>query len=135
MKTYRLDFPLDLSIHLVPVEDGKDFLDEKGIKTYRGVIHSISENDKMILRQQVNEIFFEPLKEQRQKEADEFKELNEKVQLEREEELKEQEERAKEELGMQDSDSSEGEARGEESEKASSEGTESGPSKDDGETE
>ena len=84
MKTYRLDFPIDMSVHLVPIEEGKDYLEEKGMKSYRGVIHSISETDKKFLRQQVNEIFFEPLNEKRQKEKEDFAELNQRVEIERE---------------------------------------------------
>lgn len=86
MKTYRLTFPLDMSVNLVPIEDGKDFLEEKGVKLYRGIIHSISETDKKQLRQQVNEVFFEPLKEKREKEKAEFAELNAKVLKDKEEE-------------------------------------------------
>jgi hypothetical protein len=100
MKTYRLNFPIEMSIHLVPMEEGKDYIDDKGLKTYRGVIHSISENDKKTLRQQVNDVFFEPLKEKRQKEQEEFDQLNHKVGEERKEKVKTKEEIAKEQLGM-----------------------------------
>lgn len=106
MKTYRMDFPLPLSIHLVPVEDGKDFLKDKSEYVYKGLIHSISETDKKGLRQYVNEIFFEPVNEKRKKEQDEFKELNEKVYHdieERKAQLKEnREQQAKEDLGLSD---------------------------------
>ncbi|MAF77046.1 MAG: hypothetical protein CME60_02710 [Halobacteriovoraceae bacterium] len=84
MKTYRLDYPLPMSINLVPIEEGKDFIDDKGSKTYRGIIHSISENDKKTLRQVVNDILFSPLNEKRAKEQEEFAELNQKVAQERE---------------------------------------------------
>lgn len=111
MKTYRLTYPLEMSIHLVPIEDGKDYLADKGEFTYRGIIHSISEVDKKNLRQVVNEVFFQPLNEKRDKEQSEFKELNEKVKVEireREKNLEEtREASAKEDLGIQDGDSPE----------------------------
>ncbi len=78
MKTYRLEYPLPMSINLVPIEEGKNFLDEKGVKQYRGIIHSISENDKKTLRQVVNDILFSPLNEKRAQEQEEFNELNQK---------------------------------------------------------
>ncbi len=83
MKTYRLEYPMAMSINLVPIEEGKDFHDEKGTKTYRGIIHSISENDKKALRQVVNDILFSPLNEKRAKEQEEFKEMHDKILEER----------------------------------------------------
>ncbi len=103
IKTYRLKYPLDLSVHLVPIEEGKDFIEDKGIKLYRGIIHSISETDKKQLRQQVNEVFFEPLKEKREKEKAEFDELNAKVLKDKEEQKMSEEEKerlAQEILGV-----------------------------------
>lgn len=79
MKTYRLEYPLPMSINLVPIEEGKNFLDDKGTKTYRGIIHSISENDKKTLRQVVNDILFSPLNEKRAKEQEEYKEMHDKI--------------------------------------------------------
>ncbi len=79
MKTYRLEYPLSMSINLVPIEEGKNFLDDKGTKTYRGIIHSISENDKKSLRQVVNDILFSPLNEKRAKEQEEYKEMHDKI--------------------------------------------------------
>lgn len=106
MKTYRMSFPLEMSVHLVQIEEGKDFLDSKGEKTYRGIIHSISEVDKKQLRQVVNEVFFEPLNEKRKKEKSEFEELNKKVGdeiTERKKNLENtREERARNELGLTD---------------------------------
>jgi len=104
MKTYRLSFPLPMSIHLVPIEEGKDFLVDKGDKTYRGIIHSISETDKKQLRQVINEVFFEPLNEKRKKEKSDFNDLNKKIGgelKERKKNLEEtREERARNELGL-----------------------------------
>lgn len=96
MKTYRLEYPMPMSINLVPIQDGKDFLDEKGSKIYRGIIHSISENDKKVLRQVVNDILFRPLNEKRAKEQEEFKELNEKISEERRKAQEETEQAAQE---------------------------------------
>lgn len=101
MKTYRLNYPIHMSINLVPIEDGKNFIDDKGLKTYRGIIHSISETDKKTLRQQVNEIFFEPLNEKREKEKEEFNQLNQKVKEEIDEKEKNREQVAKELLGLE----------------------------------
>lgn len=95
MKTYRLDNPLSLSIHLVPIDGGRDFLEERGLRTYRGIIHSISETDKKTLRQLVNEVFFEPLKEKREKERAEFNDLNAKVKKDIEDEKLTEEEKEK----------------------------------------
>ncbi len=83
MKTYRLDYPLPMSINLVPIEEGKNFLEDKGTKVYRGIIHSISETDKKTLRQVVNDILFSPLMEKRAKEHEDFQDLNEKIAQER----------------------------------------------------
>jgi hypothetical protein len=104
MKTYRLEFPLPLSLHLVPIEEGKDYLKDKNSFLYKGIIHSISETDKRTLRHKVNEVIFEPINEKRQKEHEEFKELNDKVYKdikERKENIKKSREQAAiEELGL-----------------------------------
>lgn len=128
MKTYRMSFPLEMSIHLVPIEEGKDYLDSKSEKTYRGIIHSISETDKKSLRKVVNEVFFEPLKEQRLKEKSEFDELNKKMGDEIKERKKNlentREERARNELGLTEEESQailNGDASSDESDSSSTE--------------
>ncbi len=104
MKTYRLDYPLQMSIHLVPIEKGKDYLKDKSEFVYKGLIHSISETDKKSLRQYVNEIIFEPVNEKRRQEQEKFQELNQKVHQDLEEEkaktLELEEQQAKEDLGV-----------------------------------
>ena len=85
LKTYRLDFPLPMSVRLVAQPDGKPCKDvEGGKKMYRGLIHSVGEEDKKEIRRQINEVFFSPLKEKRNQEEAAFRELNEKMQQERE---------------------------------------------------
>lgn len=96
MKTYRLEYPMPMSINLVPIEEGKDFLDQKGGKIYRGIIHSISENDKKTLRQVVNDILFSPLNEKRAKEQEDFNGLNQKILDERRKAQEEAEQAANE---------------------------------------
>ena len=83
-KTFRVDYPLEMSIHLIPIEEGKLFLDNKGEKQYRALIHSISETDKKTLRRYVNEVFFEPLMEKRAEEEAAYKELHDSKLKERE---------------------------------------------------
>tara|TARA_R110000868_G_scaffold61524_6_gene187036 strand:- start:15795 stop:17603 length:1809 start_codon:yes stop_codon:yes gene_type:complete len=85
LKTYRLDFPISMSVRLIAQPDGKPCKDgEGGHKLYRGLIHSVGEEDKKEIRRYINEVFFSPLKEKREQEAAAFKELNEKKKLEKE---------------------------------------------------
>lgn len=79
LKTYRLEFPIEMSVRLVAQGDGKPCKDiEGGKKLYRGLIHSVGEEDKKEIRRQINEVFFSPLKEKREQEEAAFRELNEK---------------------------------------------------------
>ena len=78
-KTYRLNFPLDLSIRIIPFDENNLFIQDKEFKIYKAAIHSIDENDKKELRRYVNEVFFEPITEKRKAEAEEFRTLNEQV--------------------------------------------------------
>lgn len=88
LKTYRLNFPIDMSIRLIAQPDGKPCKDgEGGKKIYRALIHSVGEEDKKNIRRHINEVFFNPLTEKRDKEASDFKALNERVQKEIEEAL------------------------------------------------
>lgn len=77
MGSYRLDFPVAMSLRLVPVGDG-DYADDRGMKIYKGLIHSVGEGEKAELRRQVNEVFCAPRRGQRERELKEFQELNEK---------------------------------------------------------
>lgn len=78
LKTYRLNFPLQMSVRLIAQPDGKPCKEESGKKLYRCLIHSVGEEDKKEIRRQINEVFFSPLKEKREQEEAAFKELNEK---------------------------------------------------------
>jgi hypothetical protein len=114
-KTYRLKTPCSNSISIVPHTDGKMKNDVGGKSQYRGLIHTVGEEEKQTIRKYVNEIFFQPLSEERKKDKDAFKELNEKVSLEidkkkteivaekkaKEEEKKAEKEAAKEEAFVQ----------------------------------
>lgn len=83
LKTYRLNFPVEMSIRLIAQPDGKPCKDaEGGKKVYRALIHSVGEEDKKNIRRHINEVFFSPLTEKREKEINDFKALNEKIQKE-----------------------------------------------------
>lgn len=71
LKTYRLDFPLEMSIRII-LNEGKAFVDKAGQKQYKALIHSIDEEDKKFVRRYINEIFAEPLKEKREQEQSEW---------------------------------------------------------------
>ncbi len=77
LRTYRLNFPVPLSLRLVAQKDGAPFKEAPdGKKLFQGLIHSIGEEDKMEIRRQINEVFFSPLKEKREQEKAHFRELN-----------------------------------------------------------
>ena len=86
LKTYRLHEPLDLSICLVPFEDGKEFEKDGALHIYRGLIHSVGENDKKELRSYVNSVFFSELNEKRDAELAEFQAKNQEAKSSEEEE-------------------------------------------------
>ncbi len=75
LTTYKVDFPIDMSLTLVPIDD-QPFLKEGDMKRYKGLIHSIDEVDKKELRKFVNKIFFSDLDEKRKQEREAFDELN-----------------------------------------------------------
>lgn len=83
LKSYRMNYPIPMSIYLVSI-DGAAFITEGDSKTYRALIHSIDEHDKMKLREEVNKVFFAPLMEQREKENAEYWEKHEKARSMRE---------------------------------------------------
>lgn len=93
MGTYRLDFPVEMSIRLVPKE-GKNFEIDGTEKVFHALIHSVGELDKKKLRQFVNEIFFSDINQQRMEEDKAFKELNEAERQKRLEEMEELEKAA-----------------------------------------
>ncbi len=81
-KTYRLRTPCPYSVSIVPHPDGKMKNDVGGKSQYRGLIHTVGEEEKKTIRKYVNEIFFKPLSEERLKEKEAFKDLNQKVHTE-----------------------------------------------------
>jgi hypothetical protein len=85
LTSFRLSFPLDLSIALVPNGDGKKYEVNGKLKVYKALIHSVDEIDKKGIRRYVNEIFFNPLNEKKAQEAKKFQEVQEKALKEREE--------------------------------------------------
>ena len=99
MSTYRINFPVSMSIRLVPVQE-QNYREEGGIKIYKALIHSVGEPDKAEIRRQVNDVFCEPVVEQRRKELQDFKELNEKKALELEEARKALEQGVQEVYGV-----------------------------------
>jgi hypothetical protein len=86
--TYRLDFPVDMSITIVPI-DGNNYEVDGDKKIYHCLIHSVGEDDKKKLRQFVNEIFFSDLNKKRSEEDKSFKELNESERMRRIQEMEE----------------------------------------------
>ncbi|MCO4793920.1 MAG: hypothetical protein KC493_09415 [Bacteriovoracaceae bacterium] len=87
--TYRMDFPVDLSLRLVPVE-GKPFESTSEGNIYKALIHSVGEDDKKKVRQFVNEIFFAGINEERANELEAFKDLNEAERMKRIQEMEEE---------------------------------------------
>jgi len=73
--SYKMDFPVLMGITLIIQED-KEFLSVDGKNQYKGLIHSIGEMEKKEIRKYVNEIFFSALNEEREKELEAFKALN-----------------------------------------------------------
>ena len=71
METYRLTFPVEMSVFLIP-DGGHNFTMVGGLRLYKGLIHSINEFDKKELRKYVNGIFFSSVNEKRAKEKEEF---------------------------------------------------------------
>lgn len=78
ISSYRVAGPVPMAITVIPLE-GKISNKEAGKFIYFALIHSLGEDDKKLLRKQINEVFFTPLMEQRQKETDEFDAKNTEV--------------------------------------------------------
>lgn len=74
--TYRFDVPLSCAITIVPT-DGVYFQKDGANFIYKAFIHSVDEIDKKGIRKFVNDTFFADLNEKRDKELQEFKNLNE----------------------------------------------------------
>lgn len=79
LDTYRLDFPVDLSLTLIPLDETKDKEKSGDGYIYNGLIHSVGELEKREVRKFVNEIFFSDLNSKRQEEQEAFKKLNKKA--------------------------------------------------------
>ena len=75
ISSYRVAAPIPMAVTVIPL-DGKLFNKESGKLHYFALIHSLGEDDKRILRKEINEVFFSPLMEQRKKESEEFSNLN-----------------------------------------------------------
>ena len=90
LKTYRLNFPVEMSIHLIPI-DGKAYNDFEGKKQYRALIHSIDEGDKKLMRRYVNEIFLAPKMEKQAQDDAAYWERHEKMMSEKLEAIKAEE--------------------------------------------
>lgn len=87
LKTYRINFPVEMSIHLVPI-DGKAYNDFEGKKQYRALIHSIDEGDKKLMRRYVNEIFLAPKMEKQAQDDAAYWERHEKMMQDKLESIK-----------------------------------------------
>ncbi len=97
--TFRTNFPVEMSIRLVDIEDGKFCTQEAGEFLYKGLIHSITEEEKKSIRRYINEVFFEPLMEKKEKESSDYWNKHQKALEQKEEEAIKKEEEAKSELG------------------------------------
>ncbi|WP_127717512.1 hypothetical protein [Halobacteriovorax sp. HLS] len=73
--TYRIERPVKCSITIIPV-DGKISVKDGARNIYKALIHSLGENQKTELRRYVNDTFFADLNEKREKELEEFQNLN-----------------------------------------------------------
>lgn len=87
--TYRMDFPVNMSLRTVPLEGGKPFEATSDGNIYRALVHSVGEEDKKKIRQFVNEIFFAGINEERAAELAAFKDLNEAEKIKRIQEMEE----------------------------------------------
>ena len=76
---FRINFPVGMSIHIIPIDNDKMYLEKDGVKLYRALIHSIYETDKKFLRQYVNEFFSPDKNRQRQKEEEEYWDFHSKM--------------------------------------------------------
>ncbi len=76
---FRIDFPVAMSIHIIPVEKDRIYLEKGEKKLYRALIHSVYETDKKFLRQYVNEFFSPDKNKQREKEEEEYWNLHSKM--------------------------------------------------------
>ncbi len=76
---FRINFPVGMSVHIIPIDNDKIYLEKDGVKLYRALIHSIYETDKKFLRQYVNEFFSPDKNKQRKKEEEEYWDLHSKM--------------------------------------------------------
>ena len=76
---FRINFPVGMSVHIIPIDNDKIYLEKDGVKLYRALIHSIYETDKKFLRQYVNEFFFPDKNKQRKKEEEEYWDFHSKM--------------------------------------------------------
>lgn len=106
MEVYRLDFPVPMSLTLIPL-NGTSREPADGGYLYNALIHSIGEVEKANLRKFINEIFFSDVNEKRKTEIEAFKALNEKEKIKRieEEKAKEKEALAQEKNAKADANS------------------------------
>ena len=72
---YYIENPFKMVVSLVP-QDGKNAQKQNKMLLYKGLIHSIGENEKKKLRQFVNEIYTAAKIEQRKAEEEAFKAMN-----------------------------------------------------------
>lgn len=100
LSTYRMNFPVKMSIRIIASE-GKAFSDVGGgLKQYTALIHSVGEDDKKEIRRMINDVFFEPLNEKRQKETEGYHERHKKAQEHREVEEEDQKKEAAEQMNQ-----------------------------------
>jgi hypothetical protein len=95
LKKFRLKFPTNMMITLIPNDEGQESVQSKDGKfEYTALIHAIDETRKKQIRQFVNEIFFSDINAQREKEDIEFAELNQTKQIEKDDEASKKDDEA-----------------------------------------
>ena len=85
-KSYFLDFPVNMGIHVIPNDDRRPDSLARNLNYYKALIHSVGEEGKKGVRQFINKIFFTALELEREKELEKFKQLNQQASQKKKEE-------------------------------------------------
>jgi hypothetical protein len=94
---FRLDFPVPMTITLIPNQE-KKFQKDGKLYQYKALIHSVDEIDKKMIRTAINQVFFDPLKKKRAQEQEAYQNVHDKALKEKAEKLKEEEKQKEEKL-------------------------------------
>jgi hypothetical protein len=94
---FRLDFPVPMTITLIPNQE-KKFQKDGKLYQYKALIHSVDEIDKKMIRTAINQVFFDPLKKKRAQEQEAYQNVHDKALKEKAEKLKDEENQKAEKL-------------------------------------